>query len=57
VWEREREEKEGLCIWRILHSKELLMGRKWEVVPVLPLTEHHTMKAYWGSGGTDSPIL
>jgi hypothetical protein len=26
-------------------------------VPVLPLTEHHAMKTYWGSGGTAPPIL
>jgi hypothetical protein len=26
-------------------------------VPVLPLTEHHAMKAYWGNGGTVPPIL
>jgi hypothetical protein len=26
-------------------------------VPVLPLTEHHAMKAYWGSGSTAPPIL
>jgi len=26
-------------------------------VPVLPVTEHHAMKAYWGSGGTAPPIL
>jgi hypothetical protein len=24
---------------------------------VLPLTEHHALKAYWGSGGTAPPIL
>jgi hypothetical protein len=30
---------------------------KGKVVPVLPLTEHHAMKAYWGSGGTAPPIL
>jgi hypothetical protein len=24
---------------------------KGKVVPVLFLTEHHTMQAYWGSGG------
>jgi hypothetical protein len=30
---------------------------KGKVVPVLPLTEHHAMKAYWGSGGTALPIL
>jgi hypothetical protein len=28
-----------------------------KVVPVLPLTEHHAMKAYWGSVGTAPPIL
>jgi len=30
---------------------------KSKVLPVLPLTEHHAMKAYWGSGGTAPPIL
>jgi hypothetical protein len=30
---------------------------KDKVVPVLPLTEHHAMKAYWGSGSTAPPIL
>jgi len=25
--------------------------------PVFPLTEHHAMKAYWGNGGTASPIV
>jgi hypothetical protein len=29
----------------------------YEVAPVLPLTEHQAMKAYWGSGGTAPPIL
>jgi hypothetical protein len=33
------------------------MKVKGKVVPVLPLTEHHAMKAYWGSGGTVPPIL
>jgi hypothetical protein len=33
-----------------------------DVIPVfaytvLPLTEHHAMKAYWGIGGTAPPIL
>jgi hypothetical protein len=28
-----------------------------KVIPVLPLTEHHAMKAYWGSGDTAPPIL
>jgi len=27
------------------------------VVPVLPLTEHQAMKAYWGSGGTAQAFL
>jgi hypothetical protein len=31
--------------------------RLGKVVPVLPLTEHHAMKAQWGSGGTAPPIL
>jgi hypothetical protein len=26
-------------------------------VPALFLTEHHAMKAYWGSGGIAPPIL
>jgi hypothetical protein len=30
---------------------------KSKFVPVLPLTEHHAMKAYWGSEGTAPPIL
>jgi len=30
---------------------------KGKLVPVLPLTEHHGMKAYWGSGGAAPPIL
>jgi hypothetical protein len=30
---------------------------KGKVVPVLPVTEHHAMKAYWGSAGTAPPIL
>jgi hypothetical protein len=29
-------------------------NNKGKVVPVLPLTEHHAMKAYWGSGSTHS---
>jgi hypothetical protein len=28
-----------------------------KVVPVLPLTEHHAMKAYWGSGDVAPTIL
>jgi len=30
---------------------------KGKVVPVIPLTEHHTLKADWGSGGTVQRIL
>jgi hypothetical protein len=30
---------------------------KGKVDPVLFLTEHHAMKAYWGSGGTVPLIL
>jgi len=30
---------------------------KGNVVPVLFLTEHHTMKAYWWSGGIDPRII
>jgi len=30
---------------------------KGKVVPVLLLTEHHVMKAYWGSGGITSRFL
>jgi hypothetical protein len=30
---------------------------KVKVVPVLFLTEHHAMKAYWGSGGIAPLIL
>jgi len=30
---------------------------KRTTVPVLPLTQHHAMKAYWVSGGTAPPIL
>jgi hypothetical protein len=30
---------------------------KGKIFPVLPLIEHHAMKAYWGNGGTARPIL
>jgi hypothetical protein len=30
---------------------------KGKVVPVLLLTEHHAIKAYWGNGGTVPRIL
>jgi hypothetical protein len=36
---------------------EVSAKSKGKVVPVLPLTEHHAMKAYWGIGGTAPPIL
>jgi hypothetical protein len=30
---------------------------KGKIVPVLFLTEHHAMRAYWGSGGIATLIL
>jgi hypothetical protein len=30
---------------------------KGKVLPVLFLTEHHAMKAFWGSGGTVPRII
>jgi hypothetical protein len=30
---------------------------KSKVIPVLFLTEHHTMDVYWGSGGRGACIL
>jgi hypothetical protein len=30
---------------------------KGKVVPMLFLTEHHAMKAYWGNGGIAPSIL
>jgi hypothetical protein len=45
----------SLCFWH--NSKGLYMfNGKDKVVPVLPLTEHHAIKAYWESGGTALPI-
>jgi hypothetical protein len=43
----------------ILQRKDLIVHELYigKVVSVLPLTEHHAMKAYWGSGGTAPPIL
>jgi hypothetical protein len=35
----------------------IIIKVKGKVVPVLPITEHHAMKAYWGSGGTAPPSL
>jgi hypothetical protein len=37
-----------------LRHREDLEMIKGKVVLVLFLTEHHAMKAYWGSGGTAS---
>jgi hypothetical protein len=36
---------------------QILLKGKGEVVPVLFSTEHHAMKAYWGSGGIAPRIL
>jgi hypothetical protein len=43
------------CVDLYLHSPVRLHG----VIscPCAPLTEHHAMKAYWGSVGTAPPIL
>jgi hypothetical protein len=37
--------------------KNLGVKGKGKVVPVLPLNEHHAMKAYWGSGCKLHPFL
>jgi len=41
----------------VLTEVAVMTSQKGKVVPVLPLTEHHAMKAYWGSGCTAPPIL
>jgi hypothetical protein len=44
--------------WLTSVSMVMDLGKsKGKVVPVLPLTEHHAMKAYWGSGSTAPSIL
>jgi hypothetical protein len=40
--------------YSLIKSKSKCKGK---IVPVLLLTEHHAMKAYWGSGGIDPLIL
>jgi hypothetical protein len=44
---RQRVLVEGKNYW---HGERLLIGKegKGKVIPVLLLTEHHAMKAYWG---------
>jgi hypothetical protein len=44
----------SICLCTPIKVKVKVKGK---VVPVLPLTEHHAMKAYWGSRGTAPPIL
>jgi hypothetical protein len=39
------------------HTASCLMCKGEGNVPVLLLTEHHAMKAYWGSGGIAPLIL
>jgi hypothetical protein len=39
------------------HGSFPLRRVKSKVVPVLFLTEHHAVKAYWGSGGIAPHIL
>jgi hypothetical protein len=41
-------------VYRKTHTE---VKGKGKVVPVLLLTEHHTMKAYWRSGGITPLIL
>jgi hypothetical protein len=42
---RQRVLVEGKNYW---HGRRLLIGKEGKVIPVLLLTEHHAMKAYWG---------
>jgi hypothetical protein len=43
---------------RLFGNKSVIKVKvKVKVVPVLFLTEHHTMKAYWGSGGIAPCII
>jgi hypothetical protein len=39
------------------HGKVLLVKDKGKVAPVLFLTKHHAMKAYWGSGSIVPLVL
>jgi hypothetical protein len=51
---------EILCFivrYTAIQACRLTQLRKGKVALVLPLTEHHAMKAYWGSGSTVPPIL
>jgi hypothetical protein len=41
----------------IVHMVMVKVKVKVKVVPVLLLTDCHTMKAYWGTGGTAPRIL
>jgi hypothetical protein len=44
--------------WVVLRTGlDTVVNGTGTVVPVLPPTEHHAMKAYWGSGGTTPPII
>jgi hypothetical protein len=51
LWSTGWEEAEAkrLVVWKVIKGKG-------KVVPVF-LTEHHAIKAYWGTGGTDLLIL
>jgi len=47
-------------IFHLILSVYYIRGKgkgKGKDVPLLLLTEHHAMKAYWGSGGTATIIL
>jgi hypothetical protein len=43
--------------FRQIMYNDLAVKVKGKVVPVLPSSEHHAMKAHWGSGGTAPPVL
>jgi hypothetical protein len=45
------------CLVKVQGQLNFSFKGKGKVVPVLFLTEHHTMKAYWGSGGIAARIL
>jgi hypothetical protein len=47
----------GLAEWLLASQKWLFHGVYFVIVPVLFVTEHHTMKAYWGSGSIAPRIL
>jgi len=51
--------QKGYCFGPLVDDiqSNLMAVKKVKLSPVLPLIEHHAMKAYWGSGGTVPPFL